>query len=81
MTMQRGARYLDAMGGVNVGGVLLSNPFMTASGTSGHDVELSGYMPLRRLGAGIDGRFAVSRSRRASASERGRERAQRHQAW
>ena len=30
MTMQRGARYLDAMGGVNVGGVLLSNPFMTA---------------------------------------------------
>jgi dihydroorotate dehydrogenase (NAD+) catalytic subunit len=51
MTMRRGARYLDAMGGVNVGGVSLSNPFMTASGTSGNDVELSGYMPLRRLGA------------------------------
>ena len=51
MTMQRGARYLEAMGSVNVGGVLLANPFMTASGTSGHDVELSGYMPLHRLGA------------------------------
>ena len=51
MTMRRGARYLDAMGGVNVGGVLLANPFMTASGTSGNDVELSGYMPMGRLGA------------------------------
>lgn len=51
MTSQRDARLLEAMGEVNVGGVVLSNPFMTASGTSGHDVELGRYMPLHRLGA------------------------------
>lgn len=38
-------------GSVTVGGVTLVNPFMTASGTAGHDVEFSGHMPLGRLGA------------------------------
>jgi dihydroorotate dehydrogenase (NAD+) catalytic subunit len=42
---------LRSLGGVNVGGVALANPFMTASGTSGHDTELSRYMPLGQLGA------------------------------
>lgn len=41
----------SSVGAVTVGGVTLSNPFMTASGTAGHDVELSGHMPLDRLGA------------------------------
>jgi dihydroorotate dehydrogenase (NAD+) catalytic subunit len=39
------------LGAVNVGGVELINPFMTASGTAGHDVELAPYMPLQKLGA------------------------------
>lgn len=41
----------SSLGPVEVGGVRLANPFMTASGTSGHDVELGGHMPLSRLGA------------------------------
>lgn len=41
----------DSFGPVEVGGVRFANPFMTASGTSGHDVELGGHMPLHRLGA------------------------------
>ncbi|MSZ54850.1 MAG: dihydroorotate dehydrogenase [Actinobacteria bacterium] len=49
--MRRGASALEALGEVEVGGVVLANPFMTASGTSGHDVELGRYMPLHRLGA------------------------------
>jgi dihydroorotate dehydrogenase (NAD+) catalytic subunit len=51
MNKRRGARYLEQMGGVVIGGVQFSNPFMTASGTSGKDIELGGYMPLDRLGA------------------------------
>jgi dihydroorotate dehydrogenase (NAD+) catalytic subunit len=35
----------------HVGGVELSNPVMTASGTSGHGAELSAYMDLSALGA------------------------------
>jgi dihydroorotate dehydrogenase (NAD+) catalytic subunit len=35
----------------HVGGVELSNPVMTASGTSGHGAELSAYMDLSTLGA------------------------------
>lgn len=38
-------------GTVTIGGVTLSNPFMTASGTAGFDVEFAGHMPLERLGA------------------------------
>ena len=49
--LRRGERALGLLGSVEVGGALLPSPFMTASGTSGHDVELSGYMPLERLGA------------------------------
>jgi dihydroorotate dehydrogenase (NAD+) catalytic subunit len=49
--MRRGARSLEALGEVQVGGVTFANPFMTASGTSGHDIELGRYMPLHRLGA------------------------------
>ena len=41
----------DMLGAVDIGGAQLSNPFMTASGTSGHDVELGAFMPLERLGA------------------------------
>lgn len=51
INMRRGARALEALGGVTVGGAHLQNPFMTASGTSGHDVELASYMPLHKLGA------------------------------
>lgn len=40
-----------SLGGVTVGGVHLSNPVMTASGTGGHDTELSHYMDLSALGA------------------------------
>ena len=47
----RGTRALAALGGVDVGSVHLANPFMTASGTSGHDVEFGRYMPLHSLGA------------------------------
>ena len=49
--MRRAVRALDALGGVDIGGVRLSIPFMTASGTSGHDIELLPYMPLSKLGA------------------------------
>ncbi|CAB4563851.1 MAG: dihydroorotate dehydrogenase [Actinobacteria bacterium] len=51
MRLRRGARLLHSLGGVSVGGVDLINPFMTASGTAGHDVEFSPYMPLHKLGA------------------------------
>ena len=40
-----------SLGAVSVGGVRLSNPVMTASGTAGHDTELSHYMDLSALGA------------------------------
>ena len=39
------------LGPVEVGGVALVNPFMTASGTSGHDIELARYMNLAEIGA------------------------------
>lgn len=42
---------LETLGTVQVGDLTLRNPFMTASGTSGHDVELGRYMPLNALGA------------------------------
>ena len=48
---RRSERILQELGGVQCGGLTLANPFMTASGTSGHDVELGSYMPLDRLGA------------------------------
>lgn len=51
INMRRGARALEALGEVSVGATRLQNPFMTASGTSGHDVELASYMPLHKLGA------------------------------
>lgn len=51
MNLRRGEEALTALGGVHVGGVRLRNPFMTASGTGGHDVELGSYMPLHKLGA------------------------------
>ncbi len=50
-SIRRGTKALQALGGVSVGAVHLQNPFMTASGTSGHDVELAPYMPLHQLGA------------------------------
>ena len=53
MTLRRGQRALEQLGGVTVGGVPLKTPFMTASGTAGHDVELASYMPLHRLGATV----------------------------
>jgi len=51
MWSRRGVHLLNSLGAVNVGGVELINPFMTASGTAGHDVELAPYMPLQKLGA------------------------------
>lgn len=48
---RRNERILQQLGEVQCGGLTLANPFMTASGTSGHDVELGSYMPLDRLGA------------------------------
>ena len=39
------------LGPVEVGGVVLRNPVMTASGTAGHDVELAHRMDLASLGA------------------------------
>lgn len=48
-----GARALTTLGSVSVGGVSLSSPFMTASGTAGHDIELNSYMPLHKLGATV----------------------------
>lgn len=53
MKQRRGSRALDRLGGVSVGGVALKSPFMTASGTAGHDIELASYMPLHRLGATV----------------------------
>lgn len=53
MTSRRGQRALESLGGVTVGGVSLRTPFMTASGTAGHDVELAAYMPMHRLGATV----------------------------
>lgn len=50
---RRGARDLAELGPVTVGGVTLVSPFMTASGTAGHDVELNSYMPLHKLGATV----------------------------
>lgn len=50
---RRGERDLTTLGSVTVGGVTLSSPFMTASGTAGHDIELSSYMPLHKLGATV----------------------------
>lgn len=52
MRRQRRSRQaLEVMGSVTVGSVRLRNPFMTASGTSGHDVELGRHMPMDELGA------------------------------
>ena len=51
MQMRRGAALLNSLGAVKVGGVDLINPFMTASGTAGHDVEFAPYMPLHKIGA------------------------------
>lgn len=51
MSNRRGARALATLGSVEVGGVMFDNPFMTASGTSGHDIEFARYMPLHSLGA------------------------------
>lgn len=50
---RRGARALTTLGSVTVGGVTLSSPFMTASGTAGHDIELKSFMPLHKLGATV----------------------------
>ena len=46
----RGRTPVD-LGPVEVGGVVLRNPVMTASGTAGHDVELAHRMDLASLGA------------------------------
>lgn len=51
MRRRSSLRALDALGAVDVGGVTLRTPFMTASGTSGHDVELGRHMDLSLLGA------------------------------
>lgn len=53
MTIAARARIasLSRMGPVVIGGARLRNPFMTASGTSGHDVELGRYMDLQTIGA------------------------------
>lgn len=51
MSLRRGERALAQLGGVTLGDVELRTPFMTASGTSGHDIELMPYMPLHKLGA------------------------------
>lgn len=50
---RRAESLLTSLGGVQVGGVALRTPFMTASGTAGHDIELSSYMPLHELGATV----------------------------
>ncbi len=51
MRWRRADAALDRLGAVEVGGVRMCTPFMTASGTSGHDTELSFAMDLSRLGA------------------------------
>ena len=53
MNNRRGERDLKSLGSVSVGGVVLTSPFMTASGTAGHDIELNAYMPLNKLGATV----------------------------
>lgn len=53
MRTRGGERALERLGSVRVGGVDLSNPFMTASGTAGHDVEFDAYMPMAKLGATV----------------------------
>jgi dihydroorotate dehydrogenase (NAD+) catalytic subunit len=53
MNNRRGERDLQSLGSVSVGGVVLASPFMTASGTAGHDIELNAYMPLKKLGATV----------------------------
>lgn len=49
--IMRGDPATVRLGPVEVGGVTLRNPVMTASGTSGHDTELGRYMDLSSLGA------------------------------
>jgi dihydroorotate dehydrogenase len=54
--MRKSRRAVDALaslGAVTVGGVSLKIPFMTASGTAGHDVELNHFMPMNQLGATV----------------------------
>ncbi|MFN5650212.1 MAG: dihydroorotate dehydrogenase, partial [Actinomycetes bacterium] len=41
----------SGLGTVTVGGVVLANPVMTASGTAGHDTELGAYFDVSLLGA------------------------------
>lgn len=53
MNSRRATAPLRTLGAVTVGGVSLKIPFMTASGTAGHDVELNHYMPLNELGATV----------------------------
>ncbi|MEY3656909.1 MAG: dihydroorotate dehydrogenase [Actinomycetota bacterium] len=53
MNSRRAITALRTLGAVTVGGVSLKIPFMTASGTAGHDVELNHYMPLHELGATV----------------------------
>lgn len=53
MRRTKGEEALAALGPVTVGGVTLRIPFMTASGTAGHDIEMHHYMPLDRLGATV----------------------------
>lgn len=53
MKSRRAIAALRALGAVAVGGVSLKIPFMTASGTAGHDVELDHYMPMHELGATV----------------------------
>ena len=53
MRRRTGEELLAQWGPVTVGGVSLRTPFMTASGTAGHDIELHHYMPLDRLGATV----------------------------
>ena len=53
MKNRRGEAALQTLGSVTVGGVTLATPFLTASGTAGHDVEFASYMPLHKLGATV----------------------------
>lgn len=53
MNSRRAVAALRTLGAVTVGGVSLKIPFMTASGTAGHDVELNHFMPLHELGATV----------------------------
>lgn len=50
---RRAESHLMSLGGLEVGGVVLKTPFMTASGTAGHDVEMASFMPLDKLGATV----------------------------